>query len=241
MAKYPEWARVSPEDFKRRLQSLETVYTQKELAKKLGISVRSLNYYQKGQQFPKSKTKYDAINKLYNKEKKVINAEAVDKRIAKQKKSSEAQKFGRVKWRTVPIYPDYMYDSPASEFDGVSRWDRLEELSEQGYVAGFKGRDIIPLEVQFVIHGETARRFGKIANILVVTSRFTSPKLENGYTGQDTAVTLYKVYVRMIGLKKEDSTETRLDKIRTYIMNLSSDKGFPLALLGFYFDENDEL
>lgn len=241
MTKYPDWARLSPEEFQRRLKALETVYTQKELASKLGISVRSLNYYQKGEQFPKSKQKYQAINTLYNKEKKSVTPEAVEKRATKRKQRSDAQTFGRVKWRTAPIYPDYMYQSPAREFDGVSRWDRLEELAEQGYLAGWKGRDVIPLEVQFVIHGETGRRFGKIANIVVVTTRMTSPKLENGYTGQDTAITEYKVYVRMIGLRKEDDFETRLDKIRNYVMNMKSDKGYPLALLGYYFDEFDEL
>lgn len=241
MAKYPEWARVPPEDFRRRIQALETIYTQKELSSKLGISVRSLNYYQKGEQFPKSKTKYDAINNLYSKQKNNIKTEKVEERVKRQKKSSEAQKFGRVKWRTAPIYPDYMYDSPAREFDGVSRWELLEELSEEGYVAGWRGRDIIPLEVQFVIQGETAKRFGKIANILVVTTRMTSPKLDNGFTGQDTAVTEYKVYVRMIGLRKEDDTATRLDKIRNYVMDMNTDKGYPLAVLGFYFNENDEL
>jgi transcriptional regulator with XRE-family HTH domain len=239
MAKYPVWAKVSPDDFQQRIKALEAVYTQKELAQKLGISVRSLNYYQKGTQFPKSKDKYQRINALYNKEKSRIEPEAITKRQQKQKKSSDAQKYGRIKWRTAPIYPDYMYNSPASEFTGVKDWDRLEELSENGYVAGWRGRNVIPLEVQFVIHGETEQRLGKIMNVLAVTSRSNSPKLENGFTGFETAITEFKVYIRMIGIKKSDNLETRLDKVRDYVMNLKTDKGYILALLGFYFDESD--
>ena len=241
MKAYPDWAKLSPEEFTRRIKALETVYSQKELASKLGISVRSLNYYQKGSQFPRSKEKYQAINALYNREKKTIVPEAVEKRTKKTAERSDAQKYGRVKWRTAPIYPDYMYNSPASKFEGVTKWDRLEELGEQGYLAAWRGRDIIPLEVQFIIHGENASRFGKIANIVVVMTRDTSPKLENGFTGQETGIVEFKVYVRLIGLRKEDSTETRLDKIRAHVMSLETDNAYARALLGFYFDELDEL
>lgn len=242
MKDIPKWARLSPEEFQKRLRALQTVYNQKDLSNILGVSVRSINYYQKGESFPRSKEVYQNINALYNRTKSRIKPEAVEKKTKQRKERSDAQKYGRVKWRTTSIYPDYMYNSPASDFEGVKDWDKLEELSEEGFVAGWRGRNILPMEVQFVINGEGATRFGKVVRIVGIVTRMNSPKLSNGWTGDETELVIFPTYYRLIpGLKKSDSFEDRMDKVRDFFFGLDVSKGYPLALLGFYFDELDEI
>jgi transcriptional regulator with XRE-family HTH domain len=241
MSNKPTWARLSQEEIQNRLISLQTLYNQKDLSNILGISRRSLNYYQKGESFPRDREVYERINNLYNRNKQVIQPEAVKKRKTKQTKRTDAQKYGRVKWRTAPIYPNYMFYSPAKEFQGVKNWDDLEQLSENGFVAGWRGRNIIPLEVQLILHGEGQSRFGKVVRIMGIITRMNSPKKDNNFTGEETELVIFPTYFRLIsGLKKEDSFETRLDKIREFFFDMSIERGYPVALLGFYFAEDDE-
>lgn len=235
--------RLSPSEIRKRVLELETLYGQKNLASRLGVSVDSIRRYREGRTLPQTRNIYTNLNKLYNKNKKLIDAGAVERKQQQIEKRQTAQKRGATKPRFAPIYPDYMYDSPAREFEGVNKWERLEDLSQAGYVAGWYGQKDIPLEVQFVIHGEGINRFGKVLHIVGIVSKEVSPKLENAYTGQDISLEVFSTYFRLIpGLKKDSKFFERMDRVREFFFEgIRIEKGFPMAFLGFYFDELDEM
>ena len=238
-----KWARLSPEQFQTRIIELETLYTQKQLSSVLGISRDSLRRYATGKTTPQSREVYNKINRLYNTKKAKVEQGKVEAKRQKIKKQSEAQTYGRIKNRYASIFPEYMYSSPATDFQDSRGWDKLLSLSERGYVAGWRGRDIIPLEVQFLAEGEGTplTRFGKIVNMVCAVSRITSPK--DGINFWEVAeIAIFQSYYRLInGLKKTDDFETRTDKIRDFASELKVDRGYIVAFLGFYFEEGDEL
>jgi len=238
-----KFARISPEEMQKRVLSLETLLGQKNLASALGVSKDTERRYRNGSSFPKTKDIYNKINRLYNSKKKLISPIEVEKKRAAIAKRAAALKKGKLKTRYVPIYPDYMYNSPAEQFDGVYNWEKLEELSEKGYIAGYKGFNEIPLEVQFTIGQEPLTRFGKIVHIVGIITQETSPKKENEFTGLNTRLSIFPTWYRLIqGLKKEDDFETRLEKIRNFFTTeIKVERGYALALLGYYFDEADEI
>lgn len=242
--KKAKWAKLPSGEFEKRLTALESVYTQKQLSSMLGVSVRSLNYYQKGESFPRSKEVYQKINSLYHTRKAKITPEQVQSRIKKRTTLTQAETLGRLKWRTVPIYPDYMVYSPTEYFSGVLNWDWLEEMSENGYVAGYYGRNAIPMEVQFLIHGEGQKRFGRVVRMVGIWDRSGSPKKENNFSGHEISLTVEPAHYLLIPtLKRTMSFEERTEAIRAYFFSREIDKklGIPMAYLGFYFNESDEV
>lgn len=238
------WARLSREEVQRRILELESVYGQKKLAKLLGISRDSVRRYRDGSTFPQTKQIYNKINQAYNVNKPLVNPEKVERKKTEIKKKSESQKYGRVKNRYAPMYPNYLYKSPASDFQESRNWDKLEEMGEQGFVAAWRGRDIIPLEVQFMAEGagEPLTRFGKVVNIVTAVSRITSPKDGTNF-GEQSEIVTFPTYYRLIrGLKKTDSFDERIDKIRNFVFDeLKVDRGYIVAFMGFYFEEGDEI
>jgi hypothetical protein len=208
----------------------------------LGISSDSVRRYRSGKTLPQNKTIYNKLNKIYNKNRNAIDAGAVERKREIIERRSEAQRRGKPKFRTVPIYPTYMYQSPAEQFADVRNYNKLEDISEAGYVAAWFGGKEIPLEVQFIIHGENLNRYGKVIKIVGIVTNEVSPKEENAYTGESTSLEIYNVYYRLIpGLKKTDTYFDRLEKIRDFYFNMKVDRGYTVALLGYYFDEEDEL
>jgi len=242
MAKRPKWARVKPEELQKRILELESEHGVSGLGKLLGVSRDSIRRYRDGETFPQNKEVYQKINSLYRKERPKINPQKVEQIQKKIKKQSEAQKYGRIKSRYIPIYPDYMYNGRASEFDGVKSWDKLEGLSEDGFVAAWYGRDIIPLEVQFLAEGAgtSLKRFGQIVNIVGLVTRTGYPK-DGNFTGFETELVILPTYRRLIKrLKKSMDYDTRHEVIREFFLNLEIEKGYPIVYLGYYFNEGDE-
>jgi hypothetical protein len=237
------YIRLKPEEIKKRVLELETLFGQKALSKKLGVSVDSVRRYRDGKTAPQTKTIYNKLNTLYNQKKKFIDTGAVETKRKQIEKRKTIQKSGAKKERFAIIYPDYMYNSPASEFSDVRKFERLEDLHQAGYVAGWVGGKEIPLEVQFVINGENLSRWGKVLNIVGIVSKEISPKAENDYTGQDTTLEVYPTYFRLIpGLKKNLKFNEKLDKVREFFFeNVNVERGYTLAFLGYYFDELDEI
>jgi hypothetical protein len=234
--------RLTDKDIQRRVLELESLFGQKKLSEILGVSADSVRRYREGKSKPTNKNVKEKINRLYNTRKNIIVPEKVKKLEEQIKHRKIGAKEGRKDARFAPIYPDYMYDSPANEFSDVRNFDKMEELNEAGYVVGWYGRSSIPLEVQFVIHGESLERWGKVIHVIGIVNNQISPKEENAYTGLDTSLQIYKAYFRLIpGLKKRDDFDTRMEKIRNWFIDLKVEKGFTVALLGYYFDEFDEI
>lgn len=237
-----KFGRLSQAEISKRVLELETVIGQKKLAKALGVSTDSIRRYRQGKSQPQNKAIYNKINSLYSRKKSLVEVEKVVKKQEQIKKKSESQKYGRIKTRYTSIYPNYMYNSGAADFNGVQGWDKLEELSEEGYIAAWKGRDIIPLEVQFTLGRESLSRFGKVVNIVGITSRVQSPKGGEEYRGLDNYLQVFQTYYRMIpGLNKNTPFEERIDKIREFFINMEIASGFPNVFLGFYFNEEDDI
>lgn len=233
--------RLTKEEIQKRVLELETLLGQKGLAEKLKVSKDSIRRYRDGKTSPQSQTIYKNLNKLYNKNKNFIDTGLVEKKRQQIQKRKASAKTGAKKFRTGLIYPEYMYESPASDFSESTKFDKLEDLHNQGYVVAWQGGKEMPLEAQFIIHGEDLTRFGKIVNIVGIVSTEVSPKADNGFTGQSTSLKVYPTYFRLIpGIKKTLKFNERMDILREYFFDLKVDRGFTIAFLGFYFNEGDE-
>jgi transcriptional regulator with XRE-family HTH domain len=235
--------RLTKQDIQKRVLELESLIGQKNLAGILNVSVDSVRRYREGRTKPQSKKVLEKINRIYNQRKNIISPEKIEHRRKQIERRQRGQREGREKPRYVPIYPDYMYDSPAAEFADVGGFEEsLIELSEQGYVAAYYGRDIIPLEVQFVIHGESLERRGKIIHLVGIVSHKTSPNKDNGFTGMDTRLEIFKVHYRLIpGWKAAKDFDSRMEVLRDYFLERQVKDGYTVALLAYYYDENDEI
>jgi transcriptional regulator with XRE-family HTH domain len=235
--------RLSQKEIQRRILELETLYGQKKLSKILGVSGDTIRRYRQGKSTPQTKEIYNKLNKTYNKNKNFIDTGAVEQKRAQIEKKSKSQKVGAKKERHVLIYPNYMYNSPASEFNDTRNFERLEDLQESGYVAAYVGGNAIPIECQFIIDGEDLKRWGKIINLVGIVTKEISPKADNSWTGQDASLEVFPTYYRLIpGLKKDNTFEQKMDKTREFFFNnINIDKGYTIAYLGFYFNEGDEL
>lgn len=242
--------RLKPEQFKKRVLELETLYGQKNLSKTLGVSMDSIRRYRDGKTYPQTKKLYEQINKLYNKNKKFIDTGLVEQKRKQIEQRKKIQALSKTKERFALIYPDYMYgrpgtkeQSPASEFQEVKNFDKLEDLHDAGYVAGWRGTKKIPLEVQFVIGGENLTRWGRIVKIIGIVTKEVSPKANNDFAANDIFLEVYRTPNLLIrGLDKSLNFEERIDLIRNFFFtNLEIERGLPMAFLGFYFDEADEI
>lgn len=233
-------------DIQKRIDLLSVFYGQKNLSKKLNKSESTIKRYKTGKTKPDNLL-YAKINKLYNKNKNFFETDifktSYEAKKEKIKKQTESRKRGTIKERQALIYPDYMYTSPAERFSIVNKFEMLEELSVSGYLASWRGTKEIPLEVQFILNGENLKRFGKIIKVVGVITRNVSPKLDNDYTGQDTSVETFSIFYKLIkGLNKQSTYEERIEKIRDFFFEkMKISNGYALALLGFYFEEGDEL
>lgn len=234
--------RVTQEEIQKRILSLEALYGQKGLSKKLNISISTIRNYRTGKTTP-NKSLYKKINQIFGQNKKTIESEIIQAKIKNLKKKKQTYKNGKPKNRYILIYPNYMYNSPAIEFEGVENYYFLEELQEKGYIAGYYGTKEIPIEVQFLIHGENLKRYGKILNLIGIISKEVSPKAENAYTGNEASLEVFPVYIRLVkGFKKDTDFLKRMDIAREFFFeNINIERGFPIAFLGFYFQEGDEL
>lgn len=234
--------RIKQDEIQKRILSLEALYGQRGLAKKLNVSVDTIRRYRTGKSNPNPNA-YKKINQVFGQNKKKIQTDIIQTKIKKIQKRTETYKTGKPKNRCIIIYPDYMYNSPAREFEGVENFYFLEELQEKGYVAGYFGTKEIPTEVQFVIDGENLHRFGKILNLVGIISKEVSPKAGNAYTGNEASLEVFPVYIRLVkGFKKDTDFLKRMDLAREFFFeNINVERGFPIAFLGFYFKEGDEL
>lgn len=169
-------ARLSANEIGSRINTLSTKYTQKELAARLGISVRTLNYYQSGHNLPGQKKTYEKINRLYNKERPMIDPGRIPIRREKQKKTSETQTELRRRWIVRDIL-DIIDEQEINgqKIYGIKDLDVLMYLIEKGYEAayfGFKYSDtgeyiFFPREWT---PGEDLPRFVSLIGICIGTS-----------------------------------------------------------------------
>jgi hypothetical protein len=234
-------------EIQKRVLELETLFGQAKLSKKLGVSKDSIRRYRDGKTLPQTKNIYKKLNAAYNKNKKFIDTGLVEKKRQQITKRKTVQAKGKTKERTTIIYPDYMYNSPAKDFSEARYFEKLEDLHNSGYVASWVGGKETPLEVQFIIDGEDLTRFGKVVNIVGVVTTEVSPKEENGFSNSDAALKVYPTYFRIIpGFKyileqnKKISFDERMDILRDFFFNLKVERGYTIAFMGFYFDEEDE-
>lgn len=241
MAKKSKFGRLSQTEIQKRVLELETLYGQKNLANQLGVSVDSIRRYRSGKTQPQTKSLYDKLNRIYNRNRNAIDQGAVEQKRKLIEARSRIQKEGKPKKREVTI-ENYLNFSPAEQFRNTRNMERLLDLSEAGYVAAYYGGNAIPLEVHFLIHGEPLSRFGKVVNIVGIVTNEVSPKEENKFTGQDSALTIFPTYFRLIhGLKKSDGFSERMDKIRQFFFEeIKVDRGYTVAFMGYFFDEMDE-
>lgn len=232
-------AKLSAEDIRLRIVALESVYTQKELSEKLGISKRSLNYYAKGERAPNKKAT-EKINRTFNKTKARIIPEKIESREKKRVTESKRQKILRETFRTAPII-EYMYTHKDDLDLYPGAYERLEELIDNAYVCAWVGRTVNPpRECQFIIQGEDPSRAGMWIQAIVVASRNSSPNMKNGYNRMDmNTVTLTISRYTIPNFRKMTFTE-RLDAIRRTVFNTPLDRGVPMDFIGFYFAEGDE-
>jgi transcriptional regulator with XRE-family HTH domain len=127
--------KVSPKVQERvsdRLDQLQTIYSQKELASKLGVSERSIRNYQNGTSSPDKKTR-DKLNQIFRSKKDQITEEKVSKR----KKKKENKRAGKKKADEKKARAPHLIttDKFASQF---KEWGYIQEgiISEGGeYVA----------------------------------------------------------------------------------------------------------
>jgi hypothetical protein len=236
------WSRLSPEEVQKRVLELETIYGQEKLSKILGVSKDSIRRYRDGKTFPQTQTIYKHINSLYYQNKNYVVPEKVEKKKQAIKKKSLAQLAGRIKSRYASIY-DYVNTSPLDEFQGAKNIDKLFDMSDSGYVVGWRGREVIPLEVQFLAegYGESLTRFGNVVNIITIVSRYNSPK-EGVMMESEGEMIIQPIWHRLIkGFKKSLNFEERMNILREYAMNIKIDRGYTVAFLGYYFEEGDEI
>lgn len=239
---------ITPKEFQNKILELESIYGTKKLGQKLGVSRDSIRRYRTGKTTPKDKSIYTKINRIYGQKKKSVNQEQVQKIKERQKKQSMSQRFGRLKSQYAPLYPDYMYESPVSEFKEAKNFELFDDLSMEGFIAGWKGRDSegIPLEVQFLAEGKVSlSRFGRIVNIVTVVTEKQSPKGRSwrpeDQEGTDS-IRVFKIYYRSIpGLTKKKTFFQRMDLIRDYILETKIERGHIEAFIGYYFNEGDEI
>lgn len=234
--------KLSKSEIQKRVLELETLFGQTQLSKKLGVSKDSIRRYRDGKTLPQTKNIYKKLNAVYNKNKSFIDTGLVEKKRQQITKRKTVQKRGASKERKTIIYPDYMYNSPASDFSESRYFEKLEDLHNEGYVASWVGGKETPLEVQFIIDGEDLTRFGRVVNIVGVVTTEISPKEDNGFTGQDAALKVYPTYFRLIpGFTKNLKFNERMDILRDYFFDLKVERGYTIAFMGFYFNEGDEV
>lgn len=233
-----KFGRLSKTEIQRRVLELETVFGQKKLSKVLGVSPDTIRRYRDGKTTPQSKKIYDTINKKYNKSKSFIESDLVETKKQQINKRKTAYKVGKTKERFTTIYPTYMY-GPAARFEGIQNFEKLEDLHDAGYVAGWLGGKAIPLEVQFVIRGNDLSDFADVIHMVGVTSTEVSPKEDNQYTGITAMLRIIPISRLLIrGLNATLSYTDKMDKLREYFHeHLNTAVGLPLAFLGWYVPE----
>ena len=231
--------KISAKELQKRVLQLEALFGQKGISKKLNVSTSSIRNYRKGTTNPNNDI-YKKINSLYNKNKKIISTEAIQN---KSTKILNKKRVFKPKPQYLPIYPDYMYNSPISEFRESRNFYRLEELHEKGYVAGWFGTKEIPLEVEFLLYGEKLNNIGKskIIQLVGVVSHEESPKEENNYLSSSASIEEHPVYIRaMRGFKDAKDFETRMEIARDFFLeNIKVFRGYPSIFIGFYIREED--
>jgi len=246
---------TTPAEFQKRILELESIYGTKKLGDKLGVSRDSIRRYRTGKTTPQDRELYKKVNRIYGQKKKEVIPEKVEKIKKQQAERSKAQKLGRIKNQYAPIYPDYMYDSPAADFTEVKDFlEKFEELFDNGYVAGWRGRDSegIPLEVMFLSEGirPSLKRFGRFVNVVTLFNEYTDKAMEDitskrpGTNIDKQSIRIFRHYYKEIpGLinAKKLKFEERMDLIREFILSIKLQKGQVSALLGYYFDEGDIL
>lgn len=169
----PYNARLSAQDIGARLTTLGTKYTQNELATKLGISRRSLNYYQSGHNLPNQKATYDKINKLYNKEKTTITDQQIGKRETKRRGRSETQQRLKMSWHHKDIFPTLVMEQGLNGFRGL---EILQYLEEKNFRAGWFGtNEDVQQEYVFYDNGHEPAEMTKYITLIGVAIG-TSPK-----------------------------------------------------------------
>jgi transcriptional regulator with XRE-family HTH domain len=221
--------RLTDNDVLQRLNTLQKNLTQKKLLEKLGITKYRYNKIRQTQVFEKeTKT---LINKLYNQYKTTT-------RTNKRKDHKKRTTPKTIRRYDLPIYPDYMFKSPASRYSDVFGFDRLETLHDSGYMATYYGlSNTIPIHVQFTIHGEDIRRFEKNVYIVGIVSLTNSDK--------PTKVVLMIKKIACVGIKgfnKKLKASERLQRLVDYYfdeMPTSKNIKTKHEFLGFYFKENE--
>jgi transcriptional regulator with XRE-family HTH domain len=122
-------AKLSPNEIGSRLTALGAKYTQKELAARLGVSVRTLNYYQSGHNLPKQKQTYEKINRLYKKEAPAIEPERIQRKQTHRETTSKTQTDIKRRWISREIH-EIIDDQ---KLHGSKKLEILMDLEDAGY------------------------------------------------------------------------------------------------------------
>lgn len=243
--------KLTPNEQSNRFLALETLYGQKAAAAKLGISTDSFRRYRDGKRKP-PETVYQKVNRTYNRNKTKVQPEKVQARAVNVQRRQYGAKQGRVKDRFAPVYPDYIQMlSEQFELDEKSI-NYLERLAERGYVAAWQGGDYLPVEPQFVVYGEDTTRFGDRPILVALLKPFGSPKAKSKRGSDDEKLfqirefrLSYRTARDVIRLRKSDKYLDRIRKLSEFAEeNLAQqiDKRMTIeTILGFYFDEDDEV
>lgn len=83
--------RNDPKTFSQKILELESVFGQKETAKRLGVSPKTLQNYKTGKTVPK-KEKAQKLNRVYGKNKEKVSEEKLEKYTKKIEKKREVRK-----------------------------------------------------------------------------------------------------------------------------------------------------